>query len=133
MDGCLLSFDFNNKVLQCASANNPIWIYRKSIHDIEEKKPDKQSIGKSNDPKPFTTHCFELSDGDIIYVFTDGFADQFGGPGGKKYKYKQMEQVLMANRGKSFEEQKNNLRKSFDDWKGNLEQVDDVCVIGVKI
>jgi serine phosphatase RsbU (regulator of sigma subunit) len=74
-----------------------------------------------------------LKNNDSLYLFTDGLADQFGGPKGKKYKYKQMEDLLMNNRLKPFEEQKEILRKSFDNWKGSLEQVDDVTVIAIQI
>jgi serine phosphatase RsbU (regulator of sigma subunit) len=66
-------------------------------------------------------------------LFTDGFADQFGGPKGKKYKYKQLEDGLLANNDKSLDEQKQILNASFTSWKGNLEQVDDVTIIGIKL
>ena len=68
-----------------------------------------------------------------FYLFTDGFADQFGGPKGKKFKYKQLEELLLSLTNSSMQEQKETLISNFSQWKGDLEQVDDVCVIGVKV
>jgi serine phosphatase RsbU (regulator of sigma subunit) len=74
-----------------------------------------------------------LQEGDVLYLYTDGYADQFGGPKGKKFKYKQLNDLLLANSKKSMNDQSNLLVNEFDKWKGNLEQVDDVCVIGIRI
>jgi serine phosphatase RsbU (regulator of sigma subunit) len=98
-----------------------------------EIKADKQPIGKTDNPKPFTTHEIELKPGMQFYLFTDGFADQFGGPKGKKFKYKQLEELLVSLSNSSMQEQKEALLSNFSQWKGDLEQVDDVCVIGVKV
>jgi len=98
-----------------------------------EVKADKQPIGKTENPKPFTTHNIEFKEGTEFYLFTDGLADQFGGPLGKKYKYKQFENLLTNNYILGHEEQVKKIELSFEDWKGNLEQVDDVCVIGLRI
>ena len=70
---------------------------------------------------------------DCIYTFTDGFADQFGGPKGKKFRYKQFEETLLKNVNDTFSVQKNKLSTAIENWKGDLEQVDDILVIGVKI
>ena len=69
----------------------------------------------------------------MLYLFTDGYADQFGGPAGKKFKYKPFMEMIAQNSTKPVEEQKNILDKTFNDWKGNLEQTDDVCVVGIRI
>ena len=98
-----------------------------------EIKADKQPIGKSDYAKPFTTHEIALQEGMLFYLFTDGFADQFGGPKGKKFKYKQLEELLLANANKNMSDQHEILSQQFALWKGDLEQVDDVCVIGVKV
>src|SRR5690606_37236035 len=98
-----------------------------------EIKPDKQSIGKVDNPTPFTTHDISLKKGDTIYVFTDGYADQFGGEKGKKMMYKPFKNLLLAIQDKSMSEQKIILEQHFKEWKGGLEQVDDVCIIGVRI
>ena len=101
--------------------------------ELIEIKPDKQSIGKVDNPTPFTTHNISLKKGDTIYVFTDGYADQFGGEKGKKMMYKPFKNLLLAIQDKSMSEQKIILEQHFKEWKGGLEQVDDVCIIGVRI
>jgi serine phosphatase RsbU (regulator of sigma subunit) len=131
MDISLLSIDQQNKTINWSGANNPLWM----INNVgfEEIKADKQPIGKTENPKPFTTHNLEFKEGTEFYLFTDGLADQFGGPLGKKYKYKQFENLLTNNYTLGHEEQVKKIELSFEDWKGNLEQVDDVCVIGLRI
>ena len=101
--------------------------------ELIEIKPNKQSIGKVDNPTPFTTHNISLKKGDTIYVFTDGYADQFGGEKGKKMMYKPFKNLLLAIQDKSMSEQKTILEQHFKEWKGGLEQVDDVCIIGVRI
>ena len=76
---------------------------------------------------------FQLQKNDLIYAFTDGYADQFGGPKGKKFKYKQLEELILANSEKLMSQQIQVLDTSFENWKGNLEQVDDVCVVGLRV
>ncbi|MGZ4038171.1 MAG: PP2C family protein-serine/threonine phosphatase, partial [Bacteroidia bacterium] len=132
MDGSLLSFDFKNKILSCASANNPVWIVRgEELIDI---KPDRMPVGKhERDTTPFTLHTVTLQKDDMVYTATDGFADQFGGSNGKKFKYKQLQQLLISVSKDTPELQKQKLDEAFEQWKGRLEQVDDVCLIGVRI
>ncbi len=117
--------------IQWAGAYNPLWYLENG--EIKELEPDKQPIGKTDNTKPFTTQIIKLQKGATLYLFTDGFADQFGGPKGKMFKYKQLEELLLANSGKPMEEQKNLLEQKFQEWIGELEQTDDVCVIGVRI
>ncbi|MDQ3190132.1 MAG: tetratricopeptide repeat protein [Bacteroidota bacterium] len=117
--------------LQFAGANNPLYLIKgKEFHEI---KGDKQPIGYHNVMKPFTNHIIQLKNKDNFYIFTDGFPDQFGGPKGKKLMYKMMKEILNSICHKSMEEQKMTLNNSFNNWKGDLEQVDDVCVIGVRV
>lgn len=119
------------KNISWAGANNPLWyISGGALHEI---KADKQPIGKSDQPRPFTTHTLQLHDGDEVFLFTDGYADQFGGPKGKKFKYKQLGEKLVEIAGLSLQEQKDILDKTFESWRGNIEQVDDVCVIGIRV
>ena len=132
MDCSLISFDFKNKKLVYAAANNPVWIIRNNT--FISLASDRMPIGKHDkDSIPFTQHEFELNVGDMVYTLTDGFPDQFGGPKGKKFKYKQLEELLMSIAHKSMETQKQKLEEVFENWKGDLEQIDDVCIIGVKI
>ena len=79
------------------------------------------------------THALKLNTGDTFYLYTDGYADQFGGPKGKKFKYKQLEEFLLSISHESMEIQKQKLEEVFENWRGDLEQVDDVCVIGVRV
>jgi serine phosphatase RsbU (regulator of sigma subunit) len=132
MDCVLCAYDFRNSRLEFAAANNPLWLVRDK--QVVEYKPDKMPVGKyGDDIKPFTLQSVDLKEGDIVYTFTDGFADQFGGPKGKKFKYKQLQDILLENHHLPLDEQKEILNKKFEDWKGNLEQVDDVTIIGIKV
>ena len=121
------------KKLKYAGANNPLWIKRKDKAEIEEIKADKQPIGKYSTPLPYTTHSVELNTGDTVYLFSDGFSDQFGGEKGKKFKSTNFKQLLCEIQNESMEQQKEILNQTFEDWKGTLSQVDDVCVIGIRI
>ena len=90
-------------------------------------------IGKGEKEENFTHFQFNARKGDIIYLYTDGFADQFGGPKGKKLKYKQLEEFILANQKKDLNEQKQILETNFVNWKMHYEQVDDVTVLGIRI
>ncbi|MFN3916917.1 MAG: tetratricopeptide repeat protein [Flavobacteriales bacterium] len=119
--------------LYWAGANNPLWIIRKGMNEVEEIKPNKQPIGKVDNPQPFTTHTIELQEGDTIYVFTDGYQDQFGGEKRKKFKTSQLKKSLLNIQSKTINEQKLILEKEFETWKSDIEQTDDVCIIGVRL
>jgi serine phosphatase RsbU (regulator of sigma subunit) len=129
MDIALCSLKDNT--LEYAGAHNPLWIIRKG--EIIETKANKQPIGKFDNPEPYTTHTFDLEPGDSIYVFSDGYVDQFGGEKGKKFKARAFRELLLSVQDKSMEEQKVIIDEAFESWKGDLEQIDDVCVIGVRI
>lgn len=116
-----------------AGANNPLWIIRKGSTEVEEIKANKQPIGKYDNYLPYDTFETELHKGDSIYIFSDGFADQFGGYKGKKFKPKNFKKRLLEIQDLSLVEQRAALNKTFYNWKGSLEQLDDVCVIGVRI
>ena len=132
MDGSLLCFDFKNNTMHSAGANNPIWIIREN--ELIEIKANRMPIGKHEEDKTsFTLHTLNLQKGDVIYTLTDGFADQFGGPNGKKFKNKQLQKLLLSITHEPMVIQKQKLDTVFENWKGGLEQVDDVCVIGIKI
>mgnify|MGYP002359220569 CR=1 FL=1 len=138
MDGSLLRFDFENKVLHCASANSPIWIVRTSIssdkNELIEIKPDRMPIGKhEKDNISFTLHTVNLQKDDVVYCLTDGLPDQFGGPKGKKFMHKQLKEVLISIAHKPMETQKQILTDTLNKWKGNLEQIDDVTLMGVRV
>ncbi len=132
MDCSLLCIDHKNKLLYAAAANNPIWIMRSS--EVIEIKPDKMPVGKHDkDTEPFTMHKIELQAGDILYTLTDGFPDQFGGEKGKKFMSKNLKELLRSISHLPLSEQKAALELAFDKWVGQLEQIDDVTVIGIQI
>lgn len=119
-----------NEVQWSGAYNSLCYIHNGEIHEVPA---DKQPIGKHDKPVPFNTHKLNLQKGDALYLFTDGYADQFGGPKGKKFKYKQMEQLLLANTTEPMDEQKRALESALEVWKGTLEQVDDILVLGIEV
>ncbi len=139
MDCSLLVFNKENNVLQIAAANNPVWIVRASTslsphNEVIEIKPDKMPVGKHDKQDiPFTLHEIQLQKGDVIYTLTDGFPDQFGGEKGKKFMSKKLRELLAANAHLPMNEQKQLLETTFANWKKDVEQVDDVTVIGVRV
>jgi serine phosphatase RsbU (regulator of sigma subunit) len=131
MDISLACFNHQTNILQWTGANNPLWIFRGE--EILITNPDKQPVGQFDGAKPFTTHEMQLEANDWIILFSDGYADQFGGPKNKKYKYATLRDFIQAHKAKSGPELKQDLKNEFENWKGNHEQTDDVCVMGIKI
>lgn len=138
MDISLCAFHIPSGGLQWAGANNPLWLI--SDGELHEFKANKQPIGKFEHRSPFTTHDVEIKKGDLLYMFSDGYPDQFGGEafdakkaGGKKFKAKNFKKLLLENHEKTMQEQRNIIDDTFEKWKGDLEQIDDVCVIGIRI
>ena len=133
MDITLLSINKKNNEVYFAGANNPIYIL--GANKDVEMKGDKFPVGAfvGETIRSFTTHKLELQHGDRMFLFSDGYADQFGGPKGKKLKYKQMKDALIESLKFDYKDQKSHLEKIFENWRGNLEQVDDVLIIGLDI
>ena len=132
MDIAICSIDHKKMILEYSGAYNPLYIVRDN--EILITKGDKFAIGSFNPyTKSYTTHKIPLQKGDVIYVFSDGYADQFGGVSGKKFMYKQFRETLLSIQSLSMEEQQLTLDKKIEEWKGSYEQVDDILVIGVKI
>ena len=132
MDAVLCKLDIKNLNLQYAAANNAFYIIRDK--ELLICKADKMPVGKGHDDSiSFTFNEIALQKGDVVYTFTDGYADQFGGPRGKKFKYKQLEDIMLDICSLPLKEQSKILNQKFEDWKGNLDQVDDVLIIGFKI
>jgi serine phosphatase RsbU (regulator of sigma subunit) len=131
MDGILICIDVqNNTLTYCAANNSPLLI---SDNKIISLPADKMPVGKGEKTDTFTAHSIHVKKGDVLYLYTDGYADQFGGVKGKKFKYKQLENLLLSIHPLPVHEQKSMLEKNFEDWKGGLEQVDDVCIIGIRL
>ncbi len=132
MDCAFCSVNLKKRTLEYAGANNPLWIVRKDSDEIEEIKANKQPIGSFEFRQAFTNHKVQLNEGDVVYFFSDGYVDQFGGPKGKKLKYKALKSIILDIRNKPMTEQEEILEREFESWKGTLEQLDDVCVIGIR-
>jgi len=133
MDLALICYNKKTGSLEYAGGYNPLWVVRGN--EIEEIKADRFGIGKSSGNeavRKFTNKSVEIRKGDTIYIFSDGYADQFGGEIGKKFKSKPMKELFLAIGEKSMEEQKNILNATLEAWKGEIEQVDDVLIIGRK-
>jgi tetratricopeptide (TPR) repeat protein len=132
MDIVLCRLNKKTNRIVFASANNSL--YHISNGMLKEYKADKQPIGYYHEnTKPFTQHELQLNQGDSVYTFSDGYADQFGGHHGKKFKYSQMKEILLKNYGLSMDKQKEVLNAVIEEWKGSFEQIDDILVIGVKV
>jgi serine phosphatase RsbU (regulator of sigma subunit) len=130
MDISLMCIDETSRKITWSGANNPLWYFEEG--ELKEIKADKQPVGLSDHAGPFATHQVDCRPGTVIYLFTDGLADQFGGPQGKKFKYRQFEELLSEIHMRPMKEQMEKILQKFMTWKGTLEQVDDVCVIGLK-
>lgn len=131
-DGVLLCMNQDTKEITYAAANNrPVIV--SAENKLMELASDRMPVGYGERKEDFTLHSIQLQKNDTLYLFTDGYADQFGGPKGKKLMYKKLHEFLINIADQPFETQTDALNTNFDSWKGNLEQVDDVCVIGLRV
>lgn len=161
MDITLVSLRYddktNTKELMWAGAYNPLWVVKKrnehgvsAVSDISkltsislewenkeielfEIKPDKQPIGRGDDHHDFTNHSLTLENEDMLYLFSDGYQDQFGGSSGKKLKKSGFRSLILSLAEQPMENQLESMENFFESWKGEHEQVDDICVIGIKL
>lgn len=132
MDVALCCYHEKSQTIYYAGAFNPMYILRNG--EILETKADKLMIGAgASRYRPFQLHTIKVEKGDEVILFSDGYADQFGGPFGKKMKYKPFKQMLISVAGKSMQEQHTYVQNTFDEWRKNFDQVDDVCVVAVKL
>jgi ligand-binding sensor domain-containing protein/serine phosphatase RsbU (regulator of sigma subunit) len=130
MDGILICVNEKTKRITYAAANNAPVVIRKN--KLEVLEADKMPIGKGEKNESFKLYPLDVAKGDMLMLYTDGYADQFGGPKGKKFKYKLLNDMLLQNNHLPVIEQEEHLYAQFDKWKGDLEQVDDVCILGIK-
>ncbi|MDQ3047022.1 MAG: tetratricopeptide repeat protein [Bacteroidota bacterium] len=131
MDISLARISRSDNTVQWSGANNPLWYMKNG--QFEEIKGDKQPVGVCDHPLPFQAHSINMQKGESFYLLTDGYADQFGGSKGKKFKSNQLKSLISSNMGKEMEFQRNALMNEFVNWKGNLEQIDDICILGIRL
>jgi serine phosphatase RsbU (regulator of sigma subunit) len=130
MDIAVCVVDFNENILWYAGANNPLYLIRGG--ELIHYRPDKMPVAIHYKMQPFTLHKIELQKGDAFYIFSDGFADQFGGPRERKFMSMQLKETLVELAGKPMLQQGERLNEIFEEWRGDNPQVDDVTLIGVK-
>lgn len=130
MDISLGRFDLNSRALLWAGANIPLYVVRDGT--VMETDPDAQPVGFQREMKKFSNHELQLQPGDCVYFFTDGIIDQFGGERGKKFSYARFRSVITSHQ-ETMPAMKAHLGRELEAWKGNFDQTDDICVIGVKI
>ena len=131
MDAAMCTIDYKAMKISFAGAYNPLYIVRDG--EILQTKGDKFPVGAFiGEPQSFQRHDIDLFPGDSVYIFSDGYADQFGGPKGKKFMYRKFRSTLLEMQELSMEEQKKLLDKKLHDWMGDLEQVDDILIIGIR-
>ncbi|MFH1320407.1 MAG: SpoIIE family protein phosphatase [Bacteroidota bacterium] len=138
MDVAVFVLDTKARQIEYAGANNPLYLLRNN--ELIETKGDKMPVAIYDIMHPFTKHTISVQENDVLYIFSDGYADQFGGPKEKKFRYKPFKQLLIDNQDKPMKEQKEILEKTFEDWKSYLddngksyEQIDDILLMGVRI
>ena len=131
MDMAICVYDTAKKILEYAGAYNPLYLIRGT--ELEEFRADRMPISYFGDRDGhFQAQTIPIRAGDQIYIFSDGYADQFGGPEGKKFKYKTLKELLIEISHERMEKQKMILRDRFDAWRGEYEQIDDVVIMGVR-
>ena len=132
MDISIVKINVNNNEVEWAGAKNPLWIIKKGSNLVEVIPGDKQSVCYNEELDPFVNHSFKLSKGDLIYLFTDGYCDQFGGDRNKKFGRKRFRNALLGYRDKAMVEQKSHLVYEYTNWKKDEEQIDDMCIVGIR-
>ena len=134
MDIAICSINTKSRVVKYAGANRPFWLIRENETILEEIKATKKAIGGlTEDNQFFDSHELKLNKGDTFYITTDGYADQFGGEHGKKLMTKKFKEILLGIQGQAMHKQKEHLDQFVEKWKSNIEQVDDILVIGVRL
>ncbi|MES2761208.1 MAG: SpoIIE family protein phosphatase [Bacteroidota bacterium] len=130
MDAVLICIDKKERSISYSAANNEPILLRNN--ELVKMPKDKMPVGHGEIIKDFNLYTINYKEGDLLYLYTDGFADQFGGPKGKKFKYKALNELLVSIHRLTLVEQHNQLNTKIADWMGSLEQVDDICIMGIK-
>jgi len=134
MDVAVLRWHQAARLLQVSGANRPVWLVAGGSPEVVELKPAKVAIGgrRTEEEKNFVLHELHPAEGTMIYAFSDGYADQFGGDRGKKFMSGNLQKLLVALADKPAQAQEQALRQAFDAWRGTQQQVDDVLVFGFR-
>jgi len=130
MDIAIISYNIDSSEIEYSGAYNSIFHIHN--HQLEEIEADQMPIGIYNCDRPFSLKKFRVSKGDIIYLFSDGYADQFGGTEGKKFKYSSFRNLFLEHHKKSLKKQKSIIKDIFNNWKGTNDQVDDILIVGIR-
>jgi serine phosphatase RsbU (regulator of sigma subunit) len=147
MDICICSIDKSTNNLEYSGANNSLYLIRNKENLIKERdcildndqsifyeiKPDKMAIGGGSNKVKYKTHSIQLKKDDTLYLFSDGYADQFGGTKGKKFMYKPFKRMFLSIQDQSMDSQLSHIDKTMREWKMGIEQLDDICVMGVRV
>ncbi|MBL7895243.1 MAG: tetratricopeptide repeat protein [Bacteroidia bacterium] len=131
MDAILVQFNKKDLSINYAAANNPPVVVRNK--EVIELPYDKLPVGQSESESQFNNYSFQLQKDDMLYLFTDGYADQFGGPKSKKFMYHRLNELFVSLHHLPVSKQQAALADTFENWKGTLDQIDDVCIIGIRI
>ena len=131
MDAAMIAINKDSLTIEYAGAYNPLILIRNK--ELIEFKADKMPIASYDIMEPFTNHSMQLHEGDQLYFFSDGFADQFGGPDNKKIKRRKFYDWLLEIEDLPFNEQSETLERKFNEWKGESARIDDVVLIGIKV
>jgi serine phosphatase RsbU (regulator of sigma subunit) len=131
MDAAIININENH--LSFAGANNPLWLIRAKSKSLEEIKGNKQAVSAGTLAEPFESHKLQIESGDMVYLFTDGISDQFGGPIGRKFGKKALRELLLDVHEKPILQQKQMIEDSIQDWMGTLPQIDDICIVGIRL
>ena len=135
MDLSFIAINKSNLQMQYAGANNSLYYYRKESNELIEIKPDKMPVAIHDHMEPFTNHHIQLEPGDVVYLSTDGFQDQFGGPENRKFMRKNFTKMINENTSLPLKDQKDNMEKVLSNWKemAKQEQTDDITILGIRI
>ncbi len=147
MDISICSINKSDATLEYSGANNSLYILRKPQNRIDglefiledenaifyEVKPNKMAIGGGRNKEKYQSHRFQLNESDTVYLFSDGYADQFGGEKGKKFMYKRFKKMFLSIQNQTMDKQLIHLTETMENWKGDIDQLDDICVMGVRL
>jgi serine phosphatase RsbU (regulator of sigma subunit) len=133
MDIILCRYDIKSRRLEFSGANRPLWVMRNENKILEEFKTDRQPVGKFITSNSFSSFEIDIDSNDMIYMFSDGYIDQFGGDDESKFKTSRFRDLINKIKYIQIKEQESTIKTNFEEWKGSFEQTDDICVWGIML